>query len=70
MHVAVLAARAQGAVRVVVAVPVAASESAEMMRRIADAVVTVLEPADFRAVGEWYERFDQIDDAAVAAILA
>jgi putative phosphoribosyl transferase len=69
MHVAVLAARAQGAVRVVVAVPVAASESAEMMRRIADRVVAVLEPADFRAVGEWYERFEQIDDAAVAAIL-
>ncbi len=70
MHVAVLAARAQGAARVVVAVPVAAAESVASMRRVADTVVAVLEPADFRAVGEWYERFDQLEDADVAAMLA
>ena len=70
MHVAVLAARALGATRVVVAVPVAAAETAASMRRIADAVVSLLEPTDFRAVGEWYERFDQLDDADVAASLA
>jgi putative phosphoribosyl transferase len=70
MHVAILAARALGATRVVVAVPVAAAETAASMRHIADRVVTVLEPADFRAVGEWYDRFDQIDDADVARTLA
>jgi predicted phosphoribosyltransferase len=70
MHVAILAARALGATRVVVAVPVAAAETATYMRHIADRVVTVLEPADFRAVGEWYERFDQIDDEDVARTLA
>ena len=70
MHVAILAARALGATRVVVAVPVAAAETAASMRRIADLVVTVLEPADFRAVGEWYDRFDQLDDADVQATLA
>jgi putative phosphoribosyl transferase len=32
-------------------------------------VVCVATPADFRAVGRWYERFGQVSDDEVAALL-
>jgi len=70
MHVAVLAARAASAVRTIVAVPVASHEAVDTLRRVADEVVVVAIPPWFRAVGEWYRRFDQIDDAEVERILA
>lgn len=59
-----------GAARVVVAVPVAAASSAERLRRMADSVVTLFETEDFRAVGEWYEDFRQIEDAEVTRLLS
>ena len=70
MHVAVLAVRAASAARTIVAVPVASRDAVESIRRVADAVVAVATPPWFRAVGEWYRRFDQIDDAEVERILA
>jgi predicted phosphoribosyltransferase len=70
MHVACLAARARGAARVVVAVPVASAEAVASIRRIADDVVAAATPDWFRAVGEWYVRFEQLDDAEVERILA
>ena len=70
MHVAVLAARAAGAERVVVASPVGASESVATLRAIADDVVVLATPEPFFAVGEFYVRFDQVDDDEVAALLA
>jgi putative phosphoribosyl transferase len=70
MHVATLAARRAGAERTIVAVPVASAEAVETLRRVADAVVVVATPRWFRAVGEWYRRFEQIDDAEVERILA
>jgi putative phosphoribosyl transferase len=69
MHVAVLAARAAGASRVVVAVPVASSEAVSALERVADDVVAVVVPRHFRSVGEWYVRFDQLADDVVAEIL-
>jgi predicted phosphoribosyltransferase len=68
--VAVLAGRAASAARTIVAVPVASRDAVESIRRVADAVVAVATPPWFRAVGEWYRRFDQIDDAEVERILA
>jgi putative phosphoribosyl transferase len=70
MHVAVLAARAASAARTIVAVPVASVEAVESLARVADQVVAVATPPWFRAVGEWYLRFDQIDDEEVERILA
>jgi putative phosphoribosyl transferase len=70
MHVATLAARRAGAERTIVAVPVASAEAVDTLRRVADAVVAVATPRWFRAVGEWYRRFEQIDDAEVERILA
>jgi putative phosphoribosyl transferase len=70
MHVAVLAAKAASASKTIVAVPVASREAVESLRRVADQVVAVATPPWFRAVGEWYRRFDQIDDDEVERILA
>lgn len=69
MVAAVRWARGEGAARVVVAVPVAASSSVEALRRQAE-VVCPHELDDLGAVGIWYERFDQVTDAEVVALLA
>lgn len=56
--------------RVVLAVPVAARESAAALRREVDRLVVVLEPRWFHAVGTWYRDFHQVDDAEVISLLA
>ena len=56
--------------RVVLAVPVAPHDVAEIIGAAADAVVAVLTPTSFRAVGEFYDRFDQTTDAEVIALLS
>ena len=58
------------AARLVLAVPVCAPGAAEALRSEADDVVCALRPAAFRAVGAWYEDFDQTTDAEVLALLA
>jgi predicted phosphoribosyltransferase len=70
MYVAVLAARSAGAARVVVAVPVASVEAVTAIRAVADVVVVAATPSHFYAVGEWYRRFDQLDDNDVVTLLA
>ncbi len=69
MLIAVEAARRAGAARVVVAVPVAAEQALEALVAVADAVVAVAVPRDFRSVGTWYEHFDQVDDETVRMLL-
>jgi putative phosphoribosyl transferase len=63
-------ARAQGAERVVLAVPVAPPQTMERLRHEADEVVALATPEPFFAVGEWYRDFDQTSDAEVVAALA
>jgi putative phosphoribosyl transferase len=62
-------ARAHGADRVVLAVPVAAPESARALAEDADEVVCVQEPPWLRSVGEWYDDFTQVDDRTVVDLL-
>ncbi|MFI6575736.1 phosphoribosyltransferase [Nocardiopsis sp. NPDC050513] len=62
-------ARAQGADRVVLAVPVGSPDSVAGLRRVADEVVCLQEPEFFQAVGEWYEEFSQTPDREVVALL-
>ncbi|MFC0863512.1 phosphoribosyltransferase [Sphaerimonospora cavernae] len=59
----------EGNGRVILAVPVAADETVESLRAEADEVVVVATPAGFRAVGQWYERFDQLADDDVLELL-
>jgi putative phosphoribosyl transferase len=63
-------ARAQGAARVVLAVPVAPGGSLAHLGREADDVVVLAAPEPFYAVGEWYRRFEQTRDEEVVAALA
>jgi len=67
---AVRSLRRRGAARVCLAVPVAAPESARLLRREADTVVCVETPEDLWAVGYWYEDFSPTSDEEVAALLA
>lgn len=70
MRAAVRALRTQGPARIVVAVPVAAADTAEALRGEADAVITVATPEPFIAVGRWYREFEQVEDAEVRRVLA
>lgn len=63
-------ARALGARRVVLATPVAPMRTVAALRAVADDVVAVETPADFRAVGQFYADFGQTTDAEVVALLA
>jgi putative phosphoribosyl transferase len=63
-------ARARGAGRIVLAVPVAPPETVRRLDGEADLTVVLSTPASFRAVGEWYERFDQTKDQEVVATMA
>lgn len=69
LRAAIAYLRRRGAARVVIAAPVAAPDSAARLRGEADDVVTLVEPASFSAVGQFYERFDQTSDAEVQALL-
>ncbi len=70
---AVAVARARGARRVVLAVPVAAPGSLAALRDeadAADAVVCLAAPPAFVAVGQWYGDFTPTTDADVVRLLA
>ncbi|MFJ8433389.1 phosphoribosyltransferase family protein [Kitasatospora sp. NPDC094019] len=62
---ACLIARARGARRVVLAVPVAPEEWTERLGDVADELVCVATPAPFFAIGEFYADFAQTGDAEV-----
>jgi predicted phosphoribosyltransferase len=61
--------RAQGPVRLVLAVPVAAEDSLESLADESDGAVAVSVPDHFRAVGQWYADFHQLTDEDVLALL-
>jgi putative phosphoribosyl transferase len=62
-------ARAHGAARVVLAVPVAPPGWQAAARAVADELVCVWTPADFFAIGEYYVEFPQVPDEEVMACL-
>jgi len=70
MLAAVRAARARQAGRIVVAAPVASPDAVATLKREADSVVSLMTPADFHAVGQWYRHFHQVTDEEVCDLLA
>ncbi|MEU5793045.1 phosphoribosyltransferase family protein [Streptomyces sp. NPDC047813] len=68
-RVACRVARARGAARVVLAVPVAPRDFTRRLGGDADDVVCLLTPWDFAAVGQFYDDFTQAEDAEVTACL-
>lgn len=69
MRAAAAVLRAEGAGRLVVAVPVAPKETCDALRDLVDDVICVVTPQPFFAVGEWYEDFTQISDLDVQTLL-
>lgn len=67
---AVAVARKLGASRVVVAIPVGAADSVELLLAEADEVVCPLVPEYFGAVSRFYRSFPQTRDDEVIALLA
>jgi len=66
---ACMVARARGARRVTLAVPVGSVEGAAALRQDADEVVCLHTPARFSAIGEWYDDFSQVTDQEVTILL-
>ena len=66
---ACLVARALGASRVILAVPVGSVEGTAALRHTADEVVCLHTPARFFAIGEWYGDFGQVTDEEVTTLL-
>jgi putative phosphoribosyl transferase len=62
-------ARAEGASRVVLAVPVAPREALRRLGADADEIVCLSMPEPFFAVGQWYRDFPQTSDQEVVALL-
>ena len=63
-------ARARGASKVILAVPVAPAEAVARLEREADEVRVLATPEPFYAVGQWYEAFDQVSDDRVVELLS
>lgn len=70
MKAAITAVRRRGPKRVVVAVPVAPPDTATELAALADEIVVLAAPANFRAVGLYYRDFHQLEDAEVVELLA
>ncbi len=60
----------KGTGTVILAVPVAAADTVEAMRGEADVLVVLATPGGFRAVGQWYQWFDQLTDDDVLDLLS
>lgn len=72
MVAAIRWARARGARRVVVAVPVGADATVRSLEADddVDSVVCLVAPVDFGAVGFWYDDFHQVSDEDVVELLS
>lgn len=69
MSAAIELLRKRKAGHIVVAVPVAPHDTIRRLRGEADEVIVLLEPADFVAVGRWYEDFSQTSDEDVRRLM-
>ncbi|WP_225000237.1 phosphoribosyltransferase [Cesiribacter sp. SM1] len=55
--------------KLIVAVPVSAKEAIHKIKQQADEVICLSVPDEFRAVGQFYQDFNQVEDQEVAALL-
>jgi putative phosphoribosyl transferase len=69
MLAAVRAARAGGAAAIVVAAPVASPQAVQLLAAETDGIVILQVPAMLFAIGEWYDRFEQLEDDEVCRLL-
>jgi putative phosphoribosyl transferase len=69
MRAAIHEIRRRGPQKVVVAVPVAAVETVDKLKPEVDDLVVLYIPEWFGAVGAFYQRFDQVSDEEVVALM-
>lgn len=69
MKAAVHSARAEGAAKVVVAIPVSPPNTLKEMEEIADDVICLSAPLYFQAVGQFYEDFTPTEDEEVIELM-
>lgn len=69
MQAAIASLRQRRVRKIIVASPVAPYSVVLSLRRVADDVVTMLNPEDFGGVGRWYEDFSQTSDEEVQQLL-
>ena len=55
--------------KIIVAVPVASKEALALIKKKVDEVVCLEVPDIFMSVGQWYARFDQVDDEQAIQLL-
>ncbi len=67
--VAIQSVRDLGALKVVLAVPVASRQAVRFLDPVVDRLVTLAEPDPFFAVGLYYGKFDQVTDTEVISYL-
>ncbi|MBV8959456.1 MAG: phosphoribosyltransferase [Actinobacteria bacterium] len=70
MRAAIEAVRQLGPNSVTVGVPVGAQATCNELAAVADAIVCVESPANFYAVGQWYDDFTQTHDDEIVRLLA
>lgn len=65
---AIRSIRTSGAVKVVVAVPVASAEAASIITKSSDTFICPLITAEFQGVGQFYRSFGEVSDAEVRTL--
>ncbi|SEB64146.1 phosphoribosyltransferase [Terriglobus roseus] len=70
VYAAILALRQMKPAKMVVAAPVVAASTRAWLQKEVDALVYLLSPKDFQAVGQFYTDFEQTTDREVIALLA
>ncbi|MEM1575333.1 MAG: phosphoribosyltransferase [Nitrososphaerota archaeon] len=69
MIAAIVSIRKKKPLKIVVAIPVAPPESLEKIKEYADEIVCLQTPEPFFAIGQFYERFEQLEDEEVIDLL-
>jgi putative phosphoribosyl transferase len=69
MIAALHATRAKKPARLICAVPVSPPDTLDKIRPYCDEIVCLYAPEDFRAVGQFYQDFNQVSDDEVIAML-
>lgn len=70
MRAAVAVLQQTGASEIIVAVPISASETLELLQDEADKVICLAVPDMLFGIGQWYTDFTQVSDEEVCALLA
>lgn len=69
MKAAIKSVQAEGAIFIIVAVPIAPPDTVQEIQALADEVIVLDTPTYFYAVGQFYEDFSQTEDDEVISLL-